>query len=122
MSTFRNPGPVSCFDTSTRCSPVSRASTVSLRGLGPNRNLVLIDEINRAPAKTQSSLFEVMEEKQITMDGVTYRMEQKAAWNRRTHKASGLLDRVRNEGVAVAEAEYGPGPGGLRGPGSGDRP
>ena len=38
-------------------------------------NLVLIDEINRAPAKTQSSLFEVMEEKQITMDGVTYMME-----------------------------------------------
>lgn len=38
-------------------------------------NLVLIDEINRAPAKTQSSLFEVMEEKQITMDGTTYRME-----------------------------------------------
>jgi MoxR-like ATPase len=38
-------------------------------------NLVLIDEINRAPAKTQSSLFEVMEEKQITMDGNTYPME-----------------------------------------------
>lgn len=38
-------------------------------------NLVLIDEINRAPAKTQSSLFEVMEEKQITVDGVTYPME-----------------------------------------------
>jgi MoxR-like ATPase len=38
-------------------------------------NLILIDEINRAPAKTQSSLFEVMEEKQITMDGVTYLME-----------------------------------------------
>ncbi|MDQ2658054.1 MAG: MoxR family ATPase [Bacteroidota bacterium] len=38
-------------------------------------NLVLIDEINRAPAKTQSSLFEVMEEKQITVDGVTYAME-----------------------------------------------
>ena len=38
-------------------------------------NLILIDEINRAPAKTQSSLFEVMEEKQITMDGVTYQME-----------------------------------------------
>lgn len=38
-------------------------------------NLVLIDEINRAPAKTQSSLFEVMEEKQITMDGLTYPME-----------------------------------------------
>jgi MoxR-like ATPase len=38
-------------------------------------NLVLIDEINRAPAKTQSSLFEVMEERQITMDGITYPME-----------------------------------------------
>jgi MoxR-like ATPase len=38
-------------------------------------NLVLIDEINRAPAKTQSSLFEVMEEKQITMDGTTFVMD-----------------------------------------------
>jgi MoxR-like ATPase len=38
-------------------------------------NLVLIDEINRAPAKTQSALFEVMEERQITSDGKTYPME-----------------------------------------------
>lgn len=38
-------------------------------------NLVLIDEINRAPAKTQSSLFEVMEERQITIDGTTHVME-----------------------------------------------
>ncbi|MCB0573432.1 MAG: AAA family ATPase, partial [Saprospiraceae bacterium] len=38
-------------------------------------NIVLIDEINRAPAKTQSALFEVMEEKQVTVDGVTYLME-----------------------------------------------
>jgi MoxR-like ATPase len=38
-------------------------------------NLVLIDEINRAPAKTQSSLFEVMEERQITVDGTTHVME-----------------------------------------------
>lgn len=37
-------------------------------------NLVLIDEINRAPAKTQSALFEVMEERQITFDGTTYQM------------------------------------------------
>jgi MoxR-like ATPase len=37
-------------------------------------NLVLIDEINRAPAKTQASLFEVMEEKQVSVDGVTYKM------------------------------------------------
>ncbi len=34
--------------------------------------IVLIDEINRAPAKTQSALFEVMEEQQVTIDGVTY--------------------------------------------------
>ena len=38
-------------------------------------NVVLIDEINRAPAKTQSALFEVMEEKQISYDGNTYKME-----------------------------------------------
>lgn len=37
-------------------------------------NLILIDEINRAPAKTQAALFEVMEERQITMDGYTFRM------------------------------------------------
>ena len=39
-------------------------------------NLILIDEINRAPAKTQSSLFEVMEERQISMDGHTFKMEE----------------------------------------------
>lgn len=39
-------------------------------------NLILIDEINRAPAKTQAALFEVMEEKQITMDGHTFPMEE----------------------------------------------
>ncbi len=37
-------------------------------------NIVLIDEINRAPAKTQSALFEVMEERQVTVDGTTYTM------------------------------------------------
>ncbi len=37
-------------------------------------NLILIDEINRAPAKTQAALFEVMEERQVTMDGKTYQM------------------------------------------------
>jgi MoxR-like ATPase len=35
-------------------------------------NIILIDEINRAPAKTQAALFEVMEERQITYDGVVY--------------------------------------------------
>jgi MoxR-like ATPase len=37
-------------------------------------NIVLIDEINRAPAKTQAALFEVMEERQITYDGILYPM------------------------------------------------
>ena len=36
--------------------------------------VVLIDEINRAPAKTQAALFEVMEERQITIDGISYPM------------------------------------------------
>ncbi len=39
-------------------------------------NFVLIDEINRAPAKTQAALFEVMEEKQISFDGVRYEMPE----------------------------------------------
>lgn len=38
-------------------------------------NLILIDEINRAPAKTQAALFEVMEERQITIDGTKYEMQ-----------------------------------------------
>lgn len=38
-------------------------------------NMILIDEINRAPAKTQAALFEVMEEQQITIDGNTYKMD-----------------------------------------------
>jgi MoxR-like ATPase len=38
-------------------------------------NIVLIDEINRSPAKTQAALFEVMEEKQVTFDGITYLMQ-----------------------------------------------
>src|SRR5689334_5255237 len=38
-------------------------------------NIVLIDEINRAPAKTQAALFEVMEEKQVTVDGATYPLQ-----------------------------------------------
>ncbi len=38
-------------------------------------NIVLIDEINRSPAKTQAALFEVMEERQITVDGTTYLMD-----------------------------------------------
>src|SRR5690349_20639025 len=38
-------------------------------------NIVLIDEINRSPAKTQAALFEVMEERQITVDGFTHKLD-----------------------------------------------
>jgi MoxR-like ATPase len=38
-------------------------------------NIVLIDEINRAPAKTQAAMFEIMEEIQVTMDGTTYKID-----------------------------------------------
>lgn len=37
-------------------------------------NIILIDEINRSPAKTQAALFEVMEERQITIDGTTKKL------------------------------------------------
>ncbi len=39
-------------------------------------NIILIDEVNRAPAKTQSALFEAMEERQISVDGVTYKLPE----------------------------------------------
>ena len=38
-------------------------------------NIILVDEINRAPAKTQAALLEVMEERQISVDGKTYAMD-----------------------------------------------
>ena len=53
-------------------------------------NIILVDEINRAPAKTQSALFEVMEERQASIDGTTYRMGElytilapRIRWSRR---------------------------------------
>ncbi len=39
-------------------------------------NLVLADEINRASAKTQSALLEAMEERQVTVDGITHKLEE----------------------------------------------
>ena len=39
-------------------------------------DIVLVDEVNRAPAKTQSALFEVMEERQATIDGVCHPMSE----------------------------------------------
>ncbi len=38
-------------------------------------NVLLADEINRAPPKTQSALLEVMEERQVTVEGVTHTLE-----------------------------------------------
>lgn len=38
-------------------------------------NIILIDEINRSPAKTQAALFECMSEKQVTVDGTTYPLQ-----------------------------------------------
>ncbi len=38
-------------------------------------NMVLIDEVNRSPAKTQAALFEAMEERQVSVDGVTHKLE-----------------------------------------------
>lgn len=39
-------------------------------------HIILVDEINRSPAKTQAALFEVMEERQVTMDSTTHRMDE----------------------------------------------
>ncbi len=38
-------------------------------------NIILIDEINRSPAKTQAALFESMSERQVTVDGTTYPLQ-----------------------------------------------
>ena len=39
-------------------------------------NFLLADEINRTPAKTQAALLEVMQEKQVTIDGINYKLEE----------------------------------------------
>ena len=39
-------------------------------------NIILIDEINRSPAKTQAALLEVMEERRVTVDGTTYKVDE----------------------------------------------
>jgi len=51
-----------------------RINAFSFKGGPIFSNIVLVDEINRAPAKTQSALFEVMEERQVTVDGISYPM------------------------------------------------
>ena len=44
-------------------------------GVVNGANLLLVDEINRAPSKTQSALLEAMEERQVTVDGATYQLK-----------------------------------------------
>lgn len=51
-----------------------KAATFTFRHGPVFSNIVLIDEVNRAPAKTQAALFEVMEERQVSADGRTYPM------------------------------------------------
>ena len=51
-----------------------RDSTFQFRQGPIFSNIILIDEINRAPAKTQAALFEVMEERQVTVDGNTFHL------------------------------------------------
>ncbi len=59
-------------------SPVLNPATAELTFRhGPLfSNLLLADEINRAPAKTQAALLEAMQERQVTVDGTTYRLER----------------------------------------------
>jgi MoxR-like ATPase len=47
-------------------------------------NLILADEINRAPAKVQSALLEAMQERQVTIGDETY-LPPRIPWNRREH-------------------------------------
>jgi MoxR-like ATPase len=52
-----------------------RANTFEFRPGAVFANIVLADEINRASPKTQSALLEAMEERQVTVDAVTYELE-----------------------------------------------
>ena len=41
---------------------------------GPLFSNIFSDEINRAPPKTQAALLEAMEEKQVTIEGITHKL------------------------------------------------
>ena len=61
------PTSAACSSPPTSCPPTSWAPVFT--------QVLLVDEINRAPAKTQAALFEVMEERQVTLDGNTRRLD-----------------------------------------------
>ncbi|MEU8190213.1 MoxR family ATPase [Micromonospora sp. WMMD712] len=53
-----------------------RSGDFSFRAGPVFTNLLLADEINRTPPKTQSALLEAMQEKQVSVEGVTYRLDE----------------------------------------------
>jgi MoxR-like ATPase len=53
-----------------------RTNEFEFRGGPVFTNLLLVDEINRASPKTQAALLECMQEHQVTVDGVSYRLER----------------------------------------------
>lgn len=53
-----------------------KTNEFEFRSGGIMANIVLVDEVNRASAKTQSALLEAMEERQVTVDGVTHVLEE----------------------------------------------
>ena len=67
----------SCRRTSSaRASTTRRPASSRPRSARCSRNLLLADEINRAPAKVQSALLEVMQEHQVTIAGETHRVPE----------------------------------------------
>ena len=67
--------PTSCPPTSSARASGGPTTASSDTELGPVfSNLLLADEINRAPAKVQSALLEVMQERQVTIGGTTHRL------------------------------------------------
>ena len=110
-----------CSSPRTCCPPTSpaRSSTTSaphdftFRAGPVFTNLLLADEINRTPPKTQSALLEAMQEKQVSVEGVTYRLD--AAVPRAGHRQP---DRVRGHlPAARGAARPVPAPGLVRLPG-----
>ncbi len=57
-------------------SPVLEGGSLVFRPGPVFANLLLADEINRAPAKTQAALLEAMQERQVTVDGITHRLDR----------------------------------------------
>ena len=51
-------------------------------------NLLLADEINRAPPKTQAALLEAMQERQVTIEGVTHPLPARSSSSRRRTRSS----------------------------------